>query len=74
MGKREPVALLQLSFLMACDSQCSVAGGLVCDENFLLFHARIQSVLPEGVRFLEEVKDPSTTISGPSSARQRNAI
>ena len=43
--------------------------------------ARIQKVLSEGVQiwerfFLddEEIKDPNTTINGPSSARQQNAI
>ena len=47
-------------------------------------HAQIQKVLPEGVQLLqrffffslmsdEERKDPNTTISGPSTARQRNA-
>ena len=51
-------------------------------------HARIQKVLSEGVQlnkrffffvflfcvFDEGREEPSTTISGPSSARQRNAI
>ena len=40
-------------------------------------HVRIQKVLSEGVQILttnQARKDPNTTISGPSSARQRNAI
>ena len=41
-------------------------------------HARIQNVLSEGVqlwqRFFSWWEDQNTTISGPSSARQRNAI
>ena len=44
-------------------------------------HARIQKVLTEGSAFdnvsflvVEGREDPNTTISGPSSARQQNAI
>ena len=46
-------------------------------------HARIQKVLPEGSNFegflgvclvVERREDPNTTICGPTSARQRNAI
>ena len=44
-------------------------------------HARIQKVLTEGSTFdnvsflvVEGREDPNTTISGPSSVRQRNAI
>ena len=40
-------------------------------------HARIQKILPAGPNFDnfdEGRKDPNTTISGPSSARQQNAI
>ena len=49
-------------------------------DEFVHF-ARIQKVLPEGSDFdsvfflVDEVRDdPNTTISGPTSARQRNAI
>ena len=43
------------------------------------FHAQIQKVLPEGVQFCQHFycecrEDPNNTKSGPSSARQRNAI
>ena len=47
-------------------------------------HARIQEVLSEGVQLSQSFiiiflvdegrEDPNTIISGPSSARQRNAI
>ena len=45
-----------------------------------LNHARIQKILSEGVQLLrfflvdESWEDPNTTLCGPSSARQRNAI
>ena len=50
--------------------------------SFTLNHSRIQKVLSEGVqldkvffvKFDERRKDPNTTISGPSTARQRNAF
>ena len=43
------------------------------------FHARIQNVLSKGVQLLhflvyEGREDPNTTLSGSSSAHQRNAI
>ena len=37
-------------------------------------HARIQKILSEWALVDEEREDPNTSISGPSSARQRNAI
>ena len=47
----------------------------------MILHARIQKVLSEGVKLLfffflvdEGREDPKNTKSGPSSARQRNAI
>ena len=49
-----------------------------CEEKLVadIQHVRIQKVLSEGAKFLvdEGRKDPNTTISGASSARQLNAI
>ena len=77
MRKRELFDLLELSFLMSCDSQCSMAGGLVCDENFFVIScadpesfARGGPTMTPFVLFLFfRREDPSTAISGPSSAR-----
>ena len=52
---------------------CSVDQRLLTEGEFQDddYHARIQRDLPELVQLFE---DENNTISGPSSARQRNAI
>ena len=72
----------KMFWIRAC-MQCVWAGSIEIKLSTDIIHARIQKVLSKGIQLWQRLslfkvdggsEDPCPTLSGPSSARQRNAI